>query len=344
MAKRLIKVGRMPPIRLGGFCLTETGAEIDGRPTWEQTLGAWEFSKRANRSSGFWMADILTYAKTRREWSDRIHDLLDHVGLSEKTAKNIEAVGNRVPQSRRRDDVEFGHHEAVAPLEPDEQIHWLKQAALKGLTVRELRLEIRASSRRRVLDGQAFLEGLYRVWLVDPPWQYSDSGATVDGSLGKAERHYPSMSIAEMCALPVAAHSTPNAVMFLWCTAPMLLTTPGPREVIEAWGFQYKTQAVWDKVLGNFGHYFHVRHENLLVCTRGSCLPDCPVPSPDSILTERRSDMHSQKPESMRKIIQGLYTTGPYVELFARQQTPGWSAFGNDAGLWHDEAQAVVNG
>ena len=196
---------------------------------------------------------------------------------------------------------------------------------------------MRAARRARVLDGQAVLEGMYRVIYADPPWVYGDSGATVDGSLGKAERHYEGLSIADLCKLPVEAHALPDSVLLLWVTAPLLMQNPGPRDVLEAWGFTYKTNLVWDKVLGNYGHYVHGRHEHLLICTRGSCLPDQPTPSPDSVYTERRSDVHSEKPEGIRTLIQRLYTRGPFLELFGRKRAEGWDVFGNDARLWAQE-------
>jgi N6-adenosine-specific RNA methylase IME4 len=153
------------------------------------------------------------------------------------------------------------------------------------------------------------------------------------------------MTIAEICKVPVEAHSRPDAVLFLWVTAPLLLQQPGPREVIEAWGFTPKTGIVWDKVLGNFGHYVHACHEHLIIATRGSCLPDRPTPQPDSVQTIRRGDVHSQKPEEFRKLIEQLYD-GPYLELFGSERVEGWSVFGNDARLWAREAgaQDVVMG
>jgi N6-adenosine-specific RNA methylase IME4 len=80
--------------------------------------------------------------------------------------------------------------------------------------------------------------------------------------------------------------------------------------VIEAWGFEYKTGAVWDKVLHNFGHYVSIRH--LLIATRGSCTPDRPTPMIDSVQTIRRGDVHSAKPEEFRQMIERLYD-GPYL-------------------------------
>jgi N6-adenosine-specific RNA methylase IME4 len=98
--------------------------------------------------------------------------------------------------------------------------------------------------------------------------------------------------------------------------------------VLDAWGFTYKTSIVWDKVLHNFGSYVSVRHELLLICTRGSCTPDRPTPMPDSVQTIRRGDVHSEKPEEFRRLIEQLYD-GPYVELFARKEAEGWTCWGN---------------
>ncbi len=135
------------------------------------------------------------------------------------------------------------------------------------------------------------------------------------------------MSIAELCALSVRDHVTDDAVLFLWVPAPMLSEC---WPVIEAWGFTYKTQMVWNKLAHNFGHYVSVRHENLLICTRGSCTPDQPTPMPESVVNERRSAIHSEKPESFRKTIERLYPLGRRLELFGRREVEGWTVYGNE--------------
>lgn len=339
MASKLARIPQIKPITLGCYTLTTTGLEVKGRPSFAEHEGVGDFIKRAHRASGFWLADWLRYGEDRADWQAQLAQAVDATGLSEKTLKNVRAVG-KIEQSRRRDTVEFSHHAAVAALEPEDQSKWLSKAEEEGWTERELRVEIRAASRRMVLEGQASLEGMYRIVYADPPWKYNDSGPTVDGSLGKAERHYAGMTIDELCKLPVKAHVLPDAVLFLWVTTPFLLLNPGPREVIEAWGFEYKTAIAWDKVLGSPGHYVHVQHEHLAICTRGSCLPDAPTPSPKSVQTERRSEIHSEKPEHFRKIIEKLYIYGPFLELFGRDKREGWDVFGNDARLWAEEVAA----
>ena len=98
--------------------------------------------------------------------------------------------------------------------------------------------------------------------------------------------------------------------------------------MIRAWGFEYKTSFVWDKVKHNFGHYNSVRHEFLLVCTRGSCTPDNSELL-DSVQSIERSAKHSEKPEEYRKIIEKMYTHGRKLELFARSRHEGWEAYGD---------------
>lgn len=165
--------------------------------------------------------------------------------------------------------------------------------------------------------------GTYRVIYADPPWAYGNSGLQ---QYGHASHHYPSMTIDELCALPVEAMAQDNAVLFMWVTSPLLEEC---FPVIKAWGFSYKTSFVWDKVKHNFGHYNSVRHELLLVCTRGSCTPDAKELH-DSVVTIERSKKHSEKPEEFRAIIDALYTQGARVELFARSKHEGWDTWGNE--------------
>lgn len=165
--------------------------------------------------------------------------------------------------------------------------------------------------------------GTYRVIYADPPWSYGDSGLQ---EYGHASHHYPNMTIDELCALKIADIAQDNAVLFLWVTSPLLEEC---FPVIKAWGFKYKTSFVWDKIKHNFGHYNSVRHELLLVCTRGSCTPDVPVLI-DSVQSIERSDKHSEKPEEFRTIIDTLYTQGQRIELFSRAHHSGWDSWGNE--------------
>jgi N6-adenosine-specific RNA methylase IME4 len=164
----------------------------------------------------------------------------------------------------------------------------------------------------------------YRIVYADPPWSYGNS---MPEECGVPTDHYPAMTLEEICALKVKNLSAANSALFLWATSPHLREA---FDVIDAWGFEYKTSFVWDKVLHNMGHYNSVRHEFLLVCTRGSCTPDVHKLF-DSVVTEERTE-HSRKPEIFRSIIDTIYTFGKRIELFRRGAAPeGWDTWGDEA-------------
>lgn len=162
----------------------------------------------------------------------------------------------------------------------------------------------------------------YRVIYADPPWSYNDKQDTAQ--LGGAVKHYPTMPLEDICAIPIPAAK--EAVLFLWTTSPML---EDAFKVINAWGFRYKSSFIWDKVAHAMGHYNSVRHEFLLIATRGSCTPDEPRLL-DSVVSIERTE-HSRKPKEFRDMIDMLYPIGERLELFAREAAEGWDAWGNMA-------------
>lgn len=167
----------------------------------------------------------------------------------------------------------------------------------------------------------------YRVVYADPPWYYGNdiSKAKSGSSYTRPEDHYPTMKTSEICDLPVRDIVEDNAVLFIWVTSPLLEES---FSVVNAWGFTYKTSFVWDKVGHNFGHYNSVRHEFLLICTKGSCTPDNKKLI-DSVQTIEKSRTHSEKPVAFYEIIESMYTQGGKIELFARSKREGWDSFGN---------------
>jgi len=103
----------------------------------------------------------------------------------------------------------------------------------------------------------------YGVIYADPPWRYQNGG-----SQGGVDDQYPTMDIADICALQIPAAE--NSVLYLWATAPLL---PEGIRVLTAWGFEYKTSAVWDKQRLGIGYWFRGEHEHLLVGVRGNVSP-----------------------------------------------------------------------
>ena len=195
------------------------------------------------------------------------------------------------------------------------------QAVLDGkkkfnVVRREIKLEL-------VKEAAALPDAKYRVIYADPPWKYGDQ---LTEDYGPVKFHYPAMTIKELCALPVRQLCETDAVLFMWVTSPLLYEAA---PIIESWGFTYKTSFVWDKIKHNMGHYNSVRHEFLLICTRGSCTPDVKQLF-DSVQSIERTK-HSAKPEEFRTIIDTLYLHGKRIELFARKPAENWDVWGNQS-------------
>ncbi len=182
----------------------------------------------------------------------------------------------------------------------------------------------RDAVKRQVVE---FPSDKYRVLYADPPWEYNDE--CNDGAVqsGGSKGHYPTMTLSELCLLPIHDISDDNSVLFLWATSPML---PEALQVAKSWGFTYKSSFIWDKVKHNMGHYNSVRHELLLICTKGSCLPDSKELI-DSVQSIERTK-HSVKPEEFRIIIDKLYPNGNRIEFFARRKVNGWETWGDEIG------------
>jgi len=165
----------------------------------------------------------------------------------------------------------------------------------------------------------------YRVIYADPPWLY-DKGKELSDSYGDVSKHYPPMELQDICDLPVSELCDKNSVLFLWATAPKL---PEALEVMKAWGFEYKTNVIWDKVGHNFGYYFSVRHEILLIGGKGSSTPDNRKLH-DSVISIEKSKKHSEKPQYFKELINTLYTEGNKIELFCRESSLNFDAWGNE--------------
>ncbi|CAB4785840.1 MAG: hypothetical protein F2735_00300 [Actinobacteria bacterium] len=161
----------------------------------------------------------------------------------------------------------------------------------------------------------------HKVIYADPPWRYEFTAS----DNRRIENHYPTMALEDICALQVPAAD--DAVLYMWATSPLLANA---MKVIESWGFKYTTSMVWVKPSLGMGFYARIRHEMLLIATRGN--PGTPEPSvrPDSVIEAPRG-AHSVKP-LLHDDIDVWWPSVTKVELFARQpvDSPWWTTWGND--------------
>ncbi|MBK7381675.1 MAG: hypothetical protein IPJ03_22305 [Ignavibacteriales bacterium] len=265
----------------------------------------------------FWIGDCLKYREQKWGMYD---DIENETGINKDTLRDYKRVSENVESALRNADLSFNHHKEVAKLEPEKQKFFLQKAVDEDLSVRDLREEIR---RADIEEKQAELPtSKYRIIYADPPWAYGNS---MPSYFIEQADHYQLMTVEEIARMDIKSITEDNAVLFLWVTSPILEES---FQVINDWGFKYKSSFVWDKVKHNMGHYNSVRHELLLVCVKGSCQPDN-LKLFDSVQTIERTE-HSKKPEEFRKIIETIYTHGNKIELFARIKSDGWDSYGNE--------------
>jgi N6-adenosine-specific RNA methylase IME4 len=176
--------------------------------------------------------------------------------------------------------------------------------------------------------------GEYDIILADPPWKYDSPGAinVVRKDTVIIENHYDTMSLEDIKNMRIPAAK--DSMLFLWATSPLL---PEALEVMNAWGFTYKSNAIWHKSFGYYngqicgtrlGFYFMNSHELILVGKRGSI--KCPSPGNRyNSVFEGKTKAHSQKPDIVYSIIEKMYPCASKIELFARRRREGWAVWGN---------------
>ena len=165
----------------------------------------------------------------------------------------------------------------------------------------------------------------YAVLYADPPWHFNVYNEE-SGIESAAGNHYSTMSLEEICALPLLSLASPDAALFMWTTVPHLRES---FDVLVAWGFEYKTNIVWVKDKIGLGYFVRNQHELLLVATRGDMPSPSPANRPPSVISASRRE-HSRKPDEAYALIERMYPDLPKIELFARQARPGWAAWGNE--------------
>lgn len=163
----------------------------------------------------------------------------------------------------------------------------------------------------------------FGVVYADPPWLYDNQRTRAATS-----NHYDGLSVEEIAAHPVSALAAPKSLLFLWTTGVFLPYSFG---IIAAWGFEYKTYAVWIKPQVGIGNYFRKSTELLLVANRGGQQFSAPVKTDwmncPAVVHDRMR--HSKKPAEFRRIIESV-STGPRLELFGREPADGWVVWGNE--------------
>lgn len=323
---------------------TQVGTEVIKPSTRHEWENYGEILRRVDEAKQWAIGDWLVDGKSH--YGDGLYKRAAEItGLSESHLRTYQSIADRFQLCLRKHNLGWSHHNEAASIktigtdadgklfltdeaDTEKIAELLDKAEDKKWSVVELRQKVREYKEwQRQHIAAANEPEKYSVIYADPPWQYTSgdqhSAEEQETVLGD---HYPSMPLRDILALPQAKLAATDCVLFLWCTSP---TLPEGLEVVKAWGFNYKACMVWDKVAHNVGNYVSVRHELLLIATKGQ--PPKVPKLVDSVYVEERTE-HSRKPQYFRDLIDELYPQGNRIEFFCRGKgKDGWHTWGNEA-------------
>lgn len=180
------------------------------------------------------------------------------------------------------------------------------------------------------------VDGGFQTVLADPPWRFTNRTGKVAPEHRRLDR-YSTLDLDAICDIPVADVAAKNAHLYLWVPNALL---PDGLRVMESWGFRYVSNIVWAKrrIDGGpdgrgVGFYFRNVTEIILFGVRGSMRTLAPARSQVNMIESRKRE-HSRKPDEQYDLIEAC-SPGPFLEMFARHDRPGWTA-------WGDESDAEV--
>ncbi|MGW0358914.1 MT-A70 family methyltransferase [Nocardia nova] len=157
----------------------------------------------------------------------------------------------------------------------------------------------------------------YRTIMADPPWNIDQFGGR------GASQHYPLMTVEQIKDMPVTDLAEDDASLWIWVTNG---SWRAGYDVMEAWGFTYRSPLTWVKPRLQLGQYLRNMTEHVLFGTRGKVKVNFRA-QPTWFMAPVQD--HSHKPEEQYAIIERV-SSGPYLELFARRPQPGWDVWGNE--------------
>jgi len=183
-------------------------------------------------------------------------------------------------------------------------------------------------------DLAAFAAGRkFKTVLADPPWQFQNRTGKVAPEHKRLNR-YGTLTLDDIKALPVSGAADDAAHLYMWVPNALL---PDGLEVMKAWGFNYKSNIVWHKLRKDggsdgrgVGFYFRNVTELLLFGIRGKNARTLQPGRTQVNYIGTRKREHSRKPDEQYRLIESC-SPGPFLELFARGERPGWVVWGNQA-------------
>ena len=278
----------------------------------------------------------------RECWPDAVQTMLDKGWSAKETGEQVKAASDagsakvicallagrtslreieRINETRERVAASFEYDETRATWAA-----WFAEADpidIKEVQAKRIELEGQEYERREAerVAAQKPAPTLPNLVLADPPWRY-DFAETDSRQI---ENQYPSATVDEI--ISHKPDTEQDCVLLMWATVAKLREA---FEVMDGWGFEYKTHAVWDKEKIGMGYWFRGQHELLLVGTKGQASPPDAENRVSSVFREPRGK-HSAKPQCVYEWIEAAFPERTKLEMYCRAPREGWAVFGNES-------------
>lgn len=308
------------------------GRQPDARSWSLRISAAWQKSAEQIIETG----RLLSKAKEALEHGQFQRMIEQHLPFGARTAQMLMAIAAdpRLSNAKHVSHLppSYGTMYAIHQLDDRQFERALKDGTINPEAERSdivgaFKQEKRAEREENLAQKQRALpDKKYGVIYADPEWRFEPYSRD-SGMDRAADNHYPTSETIEICARPVPKITADDAVLFLWATVPMLKAA---FEVMDHWGFDYKSQFIWRKPKIGTGYWNRNAHEILLVGTRGSVPAPAPGTQWESVI-DAPLGRHSEKPEKFYELIESYFPNLPKIELNARNARPGWDSWGNEA-------------
>jgi len=276
-------------------------------------------------------------------WAGAVQIMLDKAWSAKETGEQVKAANvgyspkattallagktstrelERIAETRDRVSANFTYPETVAAWAA-----WFAETDpvdIKLVQAKRIVFDQQEDDRReaeREPEEVPVVPTLPNLVLADPPWRY-DFAETDNRQI---ENQYPSATVDEI--IDHKPETQPDCVLLLWATVAKLREA---FEVLDGWGFEYKTHAVWDKEKIGMGYWFRGQHELLIVGTKGKMSPPEQADRVSSVFREARG-AHSAKPECIYQWVERAFKEHTKLEMYCRAPRAGWLVFGNEA-------------
>lgn len=312
----------------GPLTLHRRHLSVDGKtPPTRAVLKTAAKDLLALNDSGAWgIGDLMKIAKELGA-EEPVNEVIEDVVRDRQMARKRFYVAQAFNVDQRSFDLWWSFYYAVYTFPEDVKARLLKLAEDQRWSLDEFKKHLRGLRHSVRQESQTFPEGQYGLLYVDPPWKYDNEGVN-----GAAVNHYPPMeteairNFSDDAGRTVQDLAAKNSVLYMWATNPFLEDAIG---VGLAWGFEYKSNYVWVKDIQGPGFWNRGRHELLLIFTKGKAIPPAEDLRLDSVIQVAATGDHSAKPAIVYEMLETLHPKLPRIEIFARTERPGWSAFGN---------------